>query len=48
MWPCANAARMLGAFEDRRLFARRDAGDSGARDALAERLLPLARPLARR
>lgn len=33
---------------ERRLIARLDAGDPGARDALAERFLPLARSLARR
>jgi RNA polymerase sigma-B factor len=33
---------------DRRLFARRDAGDARARNELIERFLPLARALARR
>jgi RNA polymerase sigma-B factor len=33
---------------DRRLFARRDAGDARARDELIERFLPLARALAHR
>ena len=39
----ATRARM-----DRMLFARRDRGDRGARDALIERFLPLARSVARR
>ena len=34
--------------EDRELFVRLKAGDTAARDALAERFLPLARQLARR
>jgi len=34
--------------DDRRLFARRDAGHADARDALVERFLPLARAMARR
>jgi RNA polymerase sigma-B factor len=42
---CADDSR---ARVERVLFASRDAGDPGARDALVERFLPLARSLARR